>query len=134
MMLLYKVKCYKWLYLIIMSCTSFKVNPHTIVCLNVKQLLAQSRRHIWSLSDSNGIWSHNELVRKRTLNHLAKLAKWLHRPNWLSGCGFESRCWRLNYKWLWHLPLHKIFHYSYHTIMNIPLYVDIYIQHTFKRK
>ena len=27
-----------------------------------------------SLSDSNGIWTHNHLVRKRTLNHLAKLA------------------------------------------------------------
>ena len=25
------------------------------------------------LSDSNGIWAHNHLVCKRTLNHLAKL-------------------------------------------------------------
>ena len=30
------------------------------------------------LSDSNGILTHNYLVRKRTLNHLAKLAKWLN--------------------------------------------------------
>ena len=66
-----------WLYVIIMSCTSFRVNLHSIVCLNVKELLARSRRHIWSLSDSNGIRTHNHLVRKRTLNHLAKLAKWL---------------------------------------------------------
>ena len=29
------------------------------------------------LSDSNGIRTHNHLVRKETLNHLAKLAKWL---------------------------------------------------------
>ena len=29
------------------------------------------------LSDSNGIRTHNHLVRKRTLNHLASLAKWL---------------------------------------------------------
>ena len=28
-----------------------------------------------SLIDSNGIRSHNHLIRKRTLNHLAKLAK-----------------------------------------------------------
>ena len=30
-----------------------------------------------ALSDSNGIGTHNHLGRKRTLNHLAKLAKWL---------------------------------------------------------
>ena len=46
-------------------------------CLNVKELLARNRRDIWSLSNSNGIRTHNHLVRKRTLNHLAKLAKWL---------------------------------------------------------
>ena len=46
-------------------------------CLNAKKLLAQNRRDIWSLSDCNGIWTHSHLVRKGTLNHLAKLAKWL---------------------------------------------------------
>ena len=56
-----------------MSRTSFRVNPHSIVCLNVKELLARSRRHIWSLSDSNVNQTQNRLVRKRTLNHLAKL-------------------------------------------------------------
>ena len=45
-------------------------------CLNVKELLARSSRHIWTLSDCNGTRTHNHLVRKRTLNHLAKLAKW----------------------------------------------------------
>ena len=60
--------------MIVMSRTSFRVNPHSIVCLNVKELLARSRRHIWSLSDSNEIRTHNHLVRKQTLNHLAKLA------------------------------------------------------------
>ena len=34
------------LYLIIMSRTSFKVNLLSIVCMNVKELLARSRRHI----------------------------------------------------------------------------------------
>ena len=29
------------------------------------------------LSDRNGIWTHNHLVLKQTLDHLAKLAKWL---------------------------------------------------------
>ena len=46
-------------------------------CLNVKKLLSGSRRHIWRLSKCNGTRSHNHLIRKRTLNYLAKLAKWL---------------------------------------------------------
>ena len=36
---------------------------------NAKELLAQIRDHIWSLSDSNGIQIHNHLIRKRTINH-----------------------------------------------------------------
>ena len=88
-----------------MSRTSFRVNPNSIVCLNVKERLARSRRHIW-LIDSIGTWTHNHLVCKRTLNHLAKLAKWLSCAvsSYLyggfdcilllsSGCGFESRCY-----------------------------------------
>ena len=46
-------------------------------CMNVKVLLARNRCHIWSLSDSNWTRTHNHLVRKRTLNDLAKLTKWL---------------------------------------------------------
>ena len=45
--------------------------------LNVKEFLARSRRHIWRLSDCNGTRTHNHLLRKRKLNHLAQLAKWL---------------------------------------------------------
>ena len=51
-------------------------------CLNVKELLARSRREIWSLSDCNWTRTHNHLVHKRTLNHLAKLAKWLRVRLW----------------------------------------------------
>ena len=46
-------------------------------CLNIKELLARNRRDVWSLSDYNGTRTQNHLVRKRTFNHLAKLAKWL---------------------------------------------------------
>ena len=58
-------------------------------CLNVKELLAQNRRQIWSLSDCSWTRTHNHLVHKRTLNH------WLN--GWvlvyeLSGCEFESVC------------------------------------------
>ena len=83
------------LHVIIMSRTSFRVNLSCIVFLNFKELLARTRRHIWSLSGSNGIRIHNHLVRKRTLNHLAKLAL---RPKWLNVC--------LRTKWLWvRIPL-----------------------------
>ena len=57
---------------------------------NVKELLVRNRRNIWSLSDCNGTRTKNHLVRKWTLNHLAKpasLAKWLSV--------------RLRTKWLW---------------------------------
>ena len=60
-------------------------------CLNVKELLAWSRREIWNLSDCNWIRTHNHLVykctvnhlvHKGTLNHLASLAKWLSVCLW----------------------------------------------------
>ena len=59
--------------------------------------LFSKRCLIWSLSDSNEIWTHNHLVRERKLNHLAKLAL----TGWvlvykLNDCRFESRCCHLN--------------------------------------
>ena len=67
-------------------------------CPNVKELLARTRREIWSLSDCNWTRTHSYLVRKRTLNHFAKMIWRPVRPNgWvfvykLSGSGFESSC------------------------------------------
>ena len=52
--------------------------------LNVKELLARSRREICSLSYCDWTWTHNHLVHKQTFNYLAK---------WLS-----VRLWN---KWLW---------------------------------
>ena len=46
-------------------------------CVNVKELLAPSRREIWSLSDCNWTRIQKHLVCKRTLNHLVKMNKWL---------------------------------------------------------
>ena len=66
-----------FMYLFIMSRASFRVNPQSIVCLNVKDILVRSRRHISSLIDSNGIGTHNHLIFKWTFNYLAKLANWL---------------------------------------------------------
>ena len=67
------VRC-MWLYDIVTWCTSFRWNPHSIVCLNVKELLARGSRHIWSLRDSNQIRTKGHLIAKRTLKYLAKLA------------------------------------------------------------
>ena len=64
------VRCI-WLYFIMMPRTNFRGNPHSIVCMNVKELLSWSSRHIWSLSDSNDIRTNIDLVRKQTFNHLA---------------------------------------------------------------
>ena len=44
-------------------------------CLNVKEFFARNRRDMQNLEDYNGTRTHNHLVRKQTLNHLAKLAK-----------------------------------------------------------
>ena len=71
----YKIFFSPWyiqVYATIMSRTSFRVNSHSIICLNVKETLVGRRRHIRSLSDSNAIRTHKHLVRKRTPNHLAK--------------------------------------------------------------
>ena len=66
------------LYVIIMSCTRFRVNLNLYSCLNVKELLARNWRDIWAFVDSNEIRTHNQLVHKPAFNHLAKLAtKWL---------------------------------------------------------
>ena len=49
-------------------------------CLNVKELLARNLK----LRDCNWTRTHNHLFHKRTLNHLAKLDKWLNCFNYLS--------------------------------------------------
>ena len=47
---------------------------------------------------SKVIWTNNHLVGKRTLNHLGSLAKWVFVYE-LSGCGFESPCCHLNFRY-----------------------------------
>ena len=86
-----------WLYVIIMSRTSFRVNPHSIVCLNVKEILAWSRCYIRSLRDINinEIRTHNHLVPKYSQQSAIIWPVWLH--GWvfvyeLNGCGFKFRC------------------------------------------
>ena len=37
----------------------------------LKKIIAYIKKRVLHLNDSNGIWTHNHLPRKRTLNHLA---------------------------------------------------------------
>ena len=48
---------------------------HTFYLREFNELFAGDRRQIWSLSDCNCTRTQNHLVRKQTLNHLAKLTK-----------------------------------------------------------
>ena len=105
-----------WLYALIMPRTCFRVSPYSR--LNIEELLGWNRSKIWSLRDCNWTRTYNHLVRKQTLNYVTKLLIWLvwlngymaslaNWPVWLngwvfvyelSGCGFESSCSHLNFK------------------------------------
>ena len=68
---------------------------------HLKSKLEQEKpiaQQIQPLSDCNGTRTHNHVVRKRTLNHLAKLAI---LPKWLNV--------RLRSKWSWiRVPLQSL--------------------------
>ena len=89
--LFYKHNIYKHIYILtVCSCHvtyAFESESTLYSCLNVKELLARSRREIWRWSDCNWTRTQNHLALKRTLNRLAKLAKRL------------SVCLRA--KWFW---------------------------------
>ena len=57
-------------------------------CLNVKELLASSRREIWSLRDCNWTRTQNHLVRKWTLKRTLKRTL----------TGLEPSCCPLNFR------------------------------------
>ena len=63
-------------------------------CLNVKELLAQKKHKIWSLSDFNWPQTCSHLVCKRILNHLAKLAIHSFAKQVVVGSDLQT-------KWLW---------------------------------
>ena len=55
----------------------FKSESTLYSCFNFKERLARNRHHIWSVNVNKVIRTHNHLVRKGTLNHLAKLASFV---------------------------------------------------------
>ena len=92
-------------------------------CLNVKELLAQNRSEIWSLSDSNR--THNHLVRKRTLDQLAKLVHLLTKWLWV----------RVPSQSLQHIDFDRLFTFTYITyityILPILPFTEIILFYTF---
>ena len=55
---------------------AFQSESTLFICMNIKELHAQNRLEIWSLSNSNGIRTHIHLFRRRIFNYLTWLAKW----------------------------------------------------------
>ena len=118
----FSVRCI-WLYVIIMSYTSFSVNPHSIVRISLLSLklqiwhLLRLRRSLTfrqtlrvSIHSETRTWQDNNIrsnapyrkVLTAQLNHLANLAKWLSvrlRTKWLwariSMLSVKLQIWRL---------------------------------------
>ena len=68
------------MHLTVCSCRvtyAFQSESTLYTCLNVKELLAPNSPKIWRFSECNWTRTHNHLVRKRTLNYSAKMAKLL---------------------------------------------------------
>ena len=70
---------------------------------------------IWSLSDSNWTRTHSHLVHKRTLNHLAKLAKWLTSRFTLKRVRYMTRT---------HSQMHRTDKYSQHSSILWPVWLN----------
>ena len=73
--------CYQYIFkyfnITVCSCHvtyAFQSESTLYICLNVREPLARSRREISSLSECNWTGTRKQLVYKRTLNHLDKLA------------------------------------------------------------
>ena len=68
---------FKYFNITVCSCHvtyAFQSESALYICLNVREPLARSRREISSLSECNWTGTRKQLVYKRTLNHLDKLA------------------------------------------------------------
>ena len=102
-------------------------------CLNVKGLLARNSSDFWSFSDCNGIRTHNHLVHKRTLNHLAKMGVRLQKTTRQQTDDNNNNCFRtiMNSFICMILSCVQIFHKSSSdgkVSQNATRYILIYVQ------
>ena len=90
-------------------------------CLNFKELVARSRREIWSLSDCNWTPTHNHLVHKETLNHLAKVAKSFSnvtRKTWQEKLSKKWNLDKFNHLYIWNIFKYIFLSFANGTICN----------------
>ena len=101
-----------WLHVFIMSSTRFRVNPNSLGAFSsLLKTTCRDRRHIWSLSDSDG--SRCSTIRPICLNGWVFVYE-------LNGCGFESRCTYLSFIYLacfeqgvpWHSANYRVWIHS----------------------
>ena len=93
----------KWLYVLIVSRTGFRVNPHSIFASMSRNSLLQTGAISEVKVTATGIEpSTTHLVYKWTLNHLTKVTKWLSwvAKNQFNICSLKSsvtnwRHWKL---------------------------------------
>ena len=96
------------------SLLKFKVKHFSLLITKIS--IYKYPSYHW-ISDCNGTQTHNHLVYKRPLDHLAKLAS---LGKCLSDCGFESRCSYLNFRYRtcleqgvpWHSCYYKVWIHS----------------------
>ena len=64
------VHCKKIFFVCVFSSCHIRVWSETTLCsyLNINEVLARNKIHIWNLSDCNKTWTHNHIVRKRMLS------------------------------------------------------------------
>ena len=101
---------------------------HFLWFLECQEFLARSRCEISSLSNCNGTRTHNHSALRRTLNHLAKLAKLLSCvvSTYLysaSDCMFLSCHVRLNFR----VTLHCADKYPQHSSVIWPVWLNDWV-------
>ena len=69
------LKLVRWLYVLIMSCACWRVNPHSILACMSRNSFPEAGAKFEICC--NWTQTLNNLVHKQTLYHLAKLVKWL---------------------------------------------------------
>ena len=101
-----------WLYVLIMSCTHFRVNPHSIVSWMLRNSLLETgiKYEVWVTATG---------LEPKTIDiiFIYLLTPFIYD---LSGCWFESRCSYLNFRFCtcieqgvpWHLGKYRVWIHS----------------------
>ena len=117
----------------LLSChvrTSFRVNPHSVVCRNVKELLAWSRHHIGKFGDQIGKYlkqNNSEYIYRNFLNKIRKIVDRDYTFREATEClEFLLFFWRTKYvnqKWKRGFPMMgKLYSFSYNKTKSLRMF------------